>query len=179
MTISPRVYTGFQQSRFDWSLECGKLAERDIYTQAMQAVKVERFKNQRDFVDKELGIDVVVTAASGRKYAIAERFRGADYKHFQDLTIREESVYNAGKKLEVHKSIARYMLYGYADSSLNNPPTKITQWLLINLQNTLDLYLSDYLPHGKRYNKDDSSTFLHIKFDILRRAKLVRQESNP
>ena len=179
MTSERRVYTGFQQSRFDWSLECGIIAERDIYPSLMNATKVERFTGQKSFVDKEFGIDVLVTTGKGRQCAIAERFRGARYKRYQDLTIREESLYNIGKALEVHKSIARYMLYGYADVDQKDtqPPKCITQWLLVDLQPTIDKYMAAKIPFGKKQNHDGSSCFIHITFDTLRSFSLVVAES--
>jgi len=143
----------------------------------MKATKIQRFEGQRDFVDKDLGIDVVVTADSGRQYALAERFRSAKWQKYQELSIRQESLYNIGKALEVNKSIARYMLYGYADGDLGKSPTRITQWLLVNLQETLDLYRTKRIPYTVKSNRDPSSTFILIRFDDLRERNLVRRES--
>lgn len=146
----------------------------------MKATKVQRFEGKKDFVDKELGIDVLVTTGKGRQCAVAERFRGAKYKRHQDLTIREESLYNVGKVLELHKSIARYMLYGYADTNQEDlqPPQSITQWLLIDLQLTIDKYMSNKIPFRAQRNHDGSSCFICLTFDTLRDLHLVVFESS-
>ena len=168
-------YTGFQTSRFEWSAECGKIAERDIYKPIMNAVKIHRF--EQDFIDRTLGIDIAIQS-NERQYTIAECFRSNKDKKYQDLTIRYESKYNVGRLLEVQMSTARYKLVAYADTDVGTQPTKLTQWLLVNLQDVLDEYQKGTLPYVVKHNKDQSSSFMAIKFDDLRRLGLIRTESS-
>ena len=169
----------FQRSRFKWSLQCGLVAERDIYPKVLEPKQIQRPQGNKDWLDKHYGVDALITSWRGRNFAVAERFRGKSYHSYQELTLRFQSLWTDSKVLEVDKSIARVMLYGYADTNKPTPPNEIIQWIIVDLQLLLDKYHSRQLkPVSEEENNDCSSTFLAFGFQQLREAGVVIRESN-
>ena len=66
------------------------------------------------------------------------------------------------------------MLYGYADTDKPVPPTKIVQWVFVDLQLLLDKYHSKRLKSNSEQENDDySSTFLTFTFEQLEEEGLM------
>lgn len=127
-----------------------------------------------DRLDKQYGVDVVI-ATERRNSAWAVRLRGRSYlQRFGDVTIRYESLQTYGKKLEMQKSIARFLFYGWCDTDRPRAPKALLAWHIIYLQPLVDKFLNGRIAFsGPHRNKDQSSTFVSFSVDTLKSEQLL------
>ena len=176
------------KSRYEYSDACSKLAEESVYPSFMGAgCTVQRFMNADNYatrdnvmalLDKDYGIDAMITAESGRLYSIAERFRGAKYEPYQEITVRLGGKHSTGKR-EFDKCIARYLLYAYVDVDAKQyktgmMPSKITSWVLVEMQPFLDLFNAGKISHEIKTARDGSWAFASVKISEIYKAGLIR-----
>lgn len=118
-----------------------------------------------DRLDKHYGVDALLQS-SKRNTALAIRIRSNEYyRKFGDVTIRLDSLQTMGKKLEMQKSIARYMFYAWGDTDKPIAPARLVDWHVIWLQRLVDLYLKGTLPFNGPFKNGDESSRL-VGFDV-------------
>lgn len=172
MTVSH----GFDPGRDRWSQEATERLLPPLLEKAFGPNTAEYAWNNPDLrrIDTHYGVDALLQCQQ-RNVALAIRLRGAAYyvKH-GDITLRYDSLQTAGKFLEVRKSIARYLFYGWADTDLPAPPSRLQDWHVIWLQELVDAYLSGTLQYtGPFSNGDKSSRLIGVSLQELRRRHLV------
>lgn len=169
------VNHGFDPNRDNWSIDATERLFEPIAAEVFGVKRIEyAWRSSIDRLDKQYGVDALLQTPR-RNVALAIRLRSQRYyKGFGDITIRYESLQNLGKALEMQKSIARLLFYGWCDTDIPDPPTAIVDWHVIWLQRLVDDFLAGKLPYTEpRWNKDGSSTFLAFDVGLLRERKLI------
>jgi hypothetical protein len=111
-------------------------------------------------MDVFYGTDFILKTST-RTYPFGFRARGKKYLKYHEVTIRNESLQTFGKLLEIKTTMARYLFYCWVNAELNQTPTEILNWYIVDLQTLIELYINKKLyPVGNILNRDASSTFL-------------------
>ena len=166
---------GFDPDRDEWSRDASVRLLPAVLGSIMPYRKIVwAWESGIDRLDKYYAVDAIVQTPR-RNIALAIRFRGYSYwKRFGDITIRYDSLQNLGKALEIQKSIARFIFYGWLDTDPPVPGKEMVDWHLIWLQRLVDLHLRGVLPHKGPYpNTDGSSRLVAFTPELLRKHKLI------
>lgn len=185
---------GFDEDRDQWSIEATERLFPPIAWTVFRT-KPENityaWHSDINRLDTQYGIDCLLKTEK-RNVALAVRIRGIYYYiTFGDITIRYDSLQTLGKMLEMQKSIARFMFYGWGDTNSPGVPKKLIRegkvdritikppdclidWHVIWLQRLIDLYLKGNLQYqGPYLNGDGSSRLVGISLSELTRHNLI------
>jgi hypothetical protein len=180
----------YSPDRDNWSIEATErlfppIAKQVFNTDPKNIIYAWNYP-EIDRLDLDYGTDAILKTPR-RNVALAIRIRGFYYfDRFGDITIRYDSLQTLGKELEIRKSIARFMFYGWGDTNSPGtrrdkidpttirPPTKIVYWYVIWLQRLIDVYLRKDLRYtGPHPNGDKSSRLVGISVSELDRHGLI------
>lgn len=178
----------YSEDRDNWSIEATErlfppIAKKHLDTEPNNIIYAWNDPGI-DRLDKDYGTDAILTTNRPRNVALAIRLRGIDYfNKFGDITIRYDSLYTLGKKLEMQKSIARFMFYAWGDTNTPGtknpqveiaPPSRFVGWYLVFLQRLIDKFIKGELKHSDPFrNSDRSSRLIGISIDELDRQGLI------
>jgi hypothetical protein len=170
----------FDPKRDQWSIDATERLFPGIALSVFNTVPgniVYAWHSDIDRLDTEYGTDAILKSKN-RNIALAIRIRGIYYyQEFGDITIRYDSLKTLGKKLEMQKSIARFMFYGWGDTNspgvpkrlikagkVNKnsiaPPSVLVDWKVVFLQRLIDVFLRGKLNYSGPYNNGDGSSRL-------------------
>ena len=177
IAVPDDVVRGFSAGRDQWSRDAMRrfLPEicRDVFGSDhiiyADAAKIDQ-------LDKQYGVDAIVHAPR-RHVALAVRLRSQRYWLSPgDITIRYDSLQTSGKALEMRKSIAHYLVFGWCNTDFPQPPTGLLDWHVVALQRLMDAYLLGRLQPesgNPRRNRDQSSQLMGFAVADLRRLRLM------
>ncbi len=167
---------GYSSQRASWSDEAAERLVGPILRRQMNAryiVWLHRAEGSVRRVDTDYGVDALLHTP-GRHIALAVRVRSSSAHKWHQVTLRDESLQTAGRRLETDKSIARFMFYGWADTDMPTAPTGLLEWYIFRLQQLIDGYQSGrILADDQRRNHDASSTFVCFDIATLKRQSLM------
>jgi hypothetical protein len=184
----------FDPERDRWSIDATERLFPPIAQNVFNTIPdniVYAWHSNIDRLDTDYGTDAILKSKN-RNIALAIRIRGIYYyQEFGDITIRYDSLKTLGKKLEMQKSIARFMFYGWGDTNSPgvprklirsgkidklsiSPPSNLVDWNIIFLQRLIDAYLKGKLNYSGPYNNSDgSSRLIGIALSDLKSLQLI------
>jgi hypothetical protein len=166
---------GYDTERDKWSMGATERLFPAIARQVFLAQKIEyAWRSPIKRLDLEYGVDALIKTP--RKHvAVAIRIRGKKFYHYyRDLTLRYESLQNPRKLLEIQKSIARFMFYGWGDTDRPLTPARLVDWYVVWLQELTDAFIERKIPYkGPFSNKDRSSRFIAFDLNVLQQKGLI------
>ncbi len=166
---------GYDTERDAWSMRATEGLFPAIARQVFLAQEIEyAWKSSIKRLDLEYGVDALIQTP-GKHIAVAIRIRGRKfYRYYRDLTLRYESLQTPCKLLEIQKSIARFMFYGWGDTDRPLLPARLIDWYVVWLQELTDAVIERRIPYkGPFSNKDRSSRFIAFDFNVLRQKGLI------
>ena len=166
---------GFDPERDAWSRDATERLLPPLLEALWSARRIEfAWRSGMDRLDTQYGVDCLVETPR-RQVALAVRLRGVSYyRRYGDITIRYDSLQNLGKALEMQKSIARFLFYGWCDTDRPKSATRLVDWHILWLQRIVDQYLAGRLqPARTMANHDGSSRFVVFGLQELRQRGLV------
>lgn len=127
-------------------------------------------------LDTHYGVDAMLRCAR-RNVALAVRIRARSAAKYANVTVRYRSLQTVGKVLETEKAIARFYFYGVADTEKSRPPSRLVEWVIVDLQRLLDYWIRGDIPFTLGKNIDPSATFLCFKYGDLQDRLLLYKSS--
>lgn len=174
------VRWGFDTDRDKWSRDASQRLVIPVLRESIGAQQVYwMWEESTAWMDMQFGVDALVQT-NRRNVALAIRLRGRSYydnPRFRDITIRYESLQTLGKALEMQKSIARYLFYGWCDTDRPQRPERLVGWHIVRLQELVDQALRGDLPIVPICNRDGSSKFVAFTVDELIQHRLILRSS--
>lgn len=128
-------------------------------------------------LDTHFGVDYIVEVSNPALKTsvdiwVQERWRTVECQKYQDMTIIECNDYS-GHLAEIYKSKAQLMVYGYQTAD-----GVIQQAIVVDFAAVLVQIALGKIQFGMRKNNKVNQTFIHVSFDALRSAGLIKFEYN-
>ena len=166
------VSYGYDPARDTWSRDATERLLSPIFRADFSATKlVYQWQTEMDL---GYGVDGLMSTP-GRNYSLAIRVRGRQFRRFQDVTFRYESLQTMNKRLEFEKTIATHMAYAYADTDFPTPARELIEWQFIKVQVLVEMWRDKAIEWDTRPtdNHDGSSRLIAFKFSTLARHGLI------
>lgn len=115
-------------------------------------------------LDKDRGIDVILTSLTGLKISFQEKFRRNKYLRYQQFTIEFKNNPETDELGELFKLAANYYFYAYA----NPKETCFCQWKIVDLNKFKEAYengelIPDEIGQNKKRSRANFLCFDWVK----------------